>query len=126
MLARFVAMGACPDPDAVQAMRAGIHLYIRVERMMRTKTGKRMRTKNPFCTATQLVVLQTIKAHPGKRVGVMAREARLSASIFSHALVQLLTQGHIEKDYGHYLVTVTGSCLIDCANRIARTRGGKR
>ena len=93
---------------------------------MRTTTGKRMRTKNPFCTATQLVVLQTIKAHPLMRVTAMSRNARISSATFSHALVQLLTQGHIEKDYGHYLVTVTGSYLIDCANRIARARSPKR
>jgi DNA-binding IclR family transcriptional regulator len=80
-----------------------------------------MRTKNPFCTGVQLVVLRTIKSTRGA-VGVrgMAREARMRPDTFANAITKLLRLGHIERDgHGRYKVALTGTYLINCANRLA-------
>jgi DNA-binding IclR family transcriptional regulator len=80
-----------------------------------------MRTKNPFCTGVQLIVLRTIKSTRGKLgVRAMAREAHLREDTFSNAITKLLRLGHIERDgHGRYKVALTGAYLIDCANRLA-------
>lgn len=84
--------------------------------------SKRMRTKNPFCTGTQLVVLQAVKAARSKLgVRAMAREARMPPDTFANALTKLLNLGHVLRDgHGRYAITYTGKCLIDCASRLAR------
>lgn len=80
-----------------------------------------MRTKNPFCTGTQLVVLRTVKAARSKLgVRAMAREASMAEDTFANALTKLLNFGHVARDgHGRYAITLTGKYLIDCANRLA-------
>lgn len=82
-----------------------------------------MRTKNPFCTGTDLAVMRAIRAYPGKRVNEMARLIEMSDATFSHSLVDLQRAGHIRKTKtASYRVAYTGGVLLDCAARIERAR----
>jgi predicted transcriptional regulator len=85
---------------------------------------ERMRTKNPFCTGTQLAVLQVIRLHGHLRVTDMALLIKMSSASFAHALAELIDEGHLTKDEeaGKYVVTKTGVLLIDCAKKIEQAR----
>lgn len=82
-----------------------------------------MRTKNPFCTGVQLVVLRTISSQSAHGLGVrgMARKSRLRPDTFANAITKLLRLRHIQRrGYGRYRVTVTGYFLLDCADKLTR------
>lgn len=85
-----------------------------------------MRTKNPFCTGTQLAVLRAIRVHYLTRVNEMARLIRMSDATFGHALTALSRAGHIEKDQaGSYILTSTGRYLIKCAQQLEQAKERK-
>ena len=89
--------------------------------MTRPELSKRMRTKNPFCTGTELAALRAIKLHPQMRVTDMARRIGMSPDTFTHALTGLLRAGHIKRSaYREYQLAITGKYLLECAMRIER------
>lgn len=82
-----------------------------------------MRTKNPFCTGTDLAVMRAIRAYPGKRVNEMALLIEMSDATFSHSLVNLHRAGHIKRaGTASYRLGYTGRLLLDCAEHIERAR----
>lgn len=83
-----------------------------------------MRTKNPFCTGTQLAVLRALNIYRASMtLAAMAQKIRMSPATFNHALGSLRRAHHIEKDkYGYYVLTKTGALLHRCAFELERAR----
>lgn len=81
-----------------------------------------MRTKNPFCTGTELAVLRAINLYRASlTLAEMARKIRMSPATFNHALASLRRARRVVKDqYGYYVLSKTGSLLHRCSFELER------
>jgi predicted transcriptional regulator len=88
--------------------------------------NKRMRTANPFCSATELAVLRALVKHKDQGATSIAVLIRMSSATFYHALASLERRHIVHRlSRAHYEVTPKGKLLVKTAGRLEKMHEGR-